>query len=35
LKQQLINWQGCIILVSHEEKFYEGIVDKIVRASKK
>lgn len=30
LKEQLLKWDGNLILVSHESDFYEGIADKII-----
>lgn len=30
LKEQLLKWQGNLILVSHEADFYDGLADKII-----
>ena len=30
LKEQLINWNGSLILVSHEFNFYNNLADKII-----
>ncbi|MDR1851029.1 MAG: ATP-binding cassette domain-containing protein [Mycoplasmataceae bacterium] len=36
-KQQLIEWTGAIILITHEQSFYEGIIpeDKVIKINKK
>jgi ATPase subunit of ABC transporter with duplicated ATPase domains len=36
-KEQLINWIGAIILITHEQSFYEGIVseEKVIKINKK
>jgi len=31
LKEQLLKWEGSLILVSHEESFYKGWADKIIK----
>ncbi|MDR1392023.1 MAG: ATP-binding cassette domain-containing protein [Clostridiales bacterium] len=31
LKEQLKNWQGNLILISHEKKFYEDLIDDIIK----
>ncbi len=34
LKDQLLKWEGNLILVSHESTFYEGITNKIINLKK-
>lgn len=34
LKEELLKWEGNLILVSHEPGFYEGIADKIINLKK-
>lgn len=34
LKQALIHFTGNIILVSHEERFYQGWVDRVLNITK-
>lgn len=34
LKEQLLNWQGSLILVSHEVSFYKNLSDKIISLKK-
>jgi ATPase subunit of ABC transporter with duplicated ATPase domains len=37
LKEQLIKWTGAILLITHEQSFYEGIVseDNVIKINKK
>jgi ATPase subunit of ABC transporter with duplicated ATPase domains len=35
LKEQLINWEGSIILITHEHEFYQGWTDRIIQINKK
>ena len=30
LRQQLLNWVGNLILVSHEASFYKDLADKVI-----
>ncbi|MBR2734895.1 MAG: ABC-F family ATP-binding cassette domain-containing protein, partial [Clostridia bacterium] len=34
LKEELLKWEGNLILVSHEANFYDGIADKIINLKK-
>jgi ATPase subunit of ABC transporter with duplicated ATPase domains len=37
LKEQLIKWTGAILLITHEQTFYEGIIDEsnVIKINKK
>lgn len=35
LREQLLKWQGNLILVSHEASFYDGLVDKTINLKEK